>query len=393
MNKVKKTSTVQNGLIWFGAGVSIAEIVTGTYYAPLGFSKGLLAILLGHLIGCFLFFLAGLMGGKTGLSGMGNVQLSFGKIGMLFFAVINIFQLVGWTAIMIFQGAEATNQVFSVNPWVWSIVIGILILIWIIIGLKNLGWLNHVVMIALFALTVVLFVLIMKNKSSGAVSGEMMSFGAAVELSVAMPLSWLPLVSDYTREAEKPLQATLVSTITYGLTSIWMYVIGMGAAILTGEGNVSLIMVRAGLGIGALIILILSTVTTTFLDVYSAGVSAETLSEKINGKTIAIITTIIGTVLAITIPLGNIEPFLYLIGSFFAPMIAILIADFYILKRNSKDIHLDYTSAILWIIGFVIYRIFMKIDLPLGSTLAAILIILVITLIVRKIEAYFVKVK
>ena len=48
----KKTSVFENGLIWFGAGVSLAEILTGTYFAPLGFGKGLLAILLGHVIGC-----------------------------------------------------------------------------------------------------------------------------------------------------------------------------------------------------------------------------------------------------------------------------------------------------------------------------------------------------
>ena len=48
---MKKTSTFQNGLIWFGAGVSIAEILTGTYFAPLGMGKGILAIVIGHVIG------------------------------------------------------------------------------------------------------------------------------------------------------------------------------------------------------------------------------------------------------------------------------------------------------------------------------------------------------
>lgn len=105
-----------------------------------------------------------------------------------------------------------------------------------------------------------------------------MSFGAAVELAVAMPLSWAPLISDYTREAEKPFQATLASTLTYGVVSCWMYVIGMGAAIYTGEYDIAQIMVKAGLGIAALVILVLSTVTTTFLDAWSAGISAESLA-------------------------------------------------------------------------------------------------------------------
>ena len=50
---------LENGLIWFGAGVSLAEILTGTYFASLGFSTGLLAIIIGHIIGCGMMFFAG----------------------------------------------------------------------------------------------------------------------------------------------------------------------------------------------------------------------------------------------------------------------------------------------------------------------------------------------
>ena len=61
----KRTGLFENGLIWFGAGVSIAEILTGTYLAPLGMGKGLLAIIVGHIIGCLMLFLAGVIGGKV----------------------------------------------------------------------------------------------------------------------------------------------------------------------------------------------------------------------------------------------------------------------------------------------------------------------------------------
>ena len=153
---MKKTSTFQNGLIWFGAGVSIAEILTGTYFAPLGMGKGILAIVIGHVIGCALFFFAGLIGGRTGLSAMETVKLSFGKKGGLLFALLNVLQLVGWTAIMIYDGALATNGIFETGAWVWCLVIGALILLWILIGITNLGLVNKVAMAALFILTLVL---------------------------------------------------------------------------------------------------------------------------------------------------------------------------------------------------------------------------------------------
>ena len=68
----KRTSIFENGLIWFGAGVSLAEILTGTYFASLGFGKGLLAIIIGHIIGCTMLFLAGVIGGKTRRKCNGN---------------------------------------------------------------------------------------------------------------------------------------------------------------------------------------------------------------------------------------------------------------------------------------------------------------------------------
>ena len=78
---MKKTSAFQNGLIWFGAGVSLAEILTGTSFAALGFPMGFAAIVAGHVIGCALLFLVGLIGGRTGKSAMETVKMSFGQKG------------------------------------------------------------------------------------------------------------------------------------------------------------------------------------------------------------------------------------------------------------------------------------------------------------------------
>ena len=383
---MKKTSTFQNGLIWFGAGVSIAEILTGTYFAPLGMGKGILAIVIGHVIGCALFFFAGLIGGRTGLSAMETVKLSFGKKGGLLFALLNVLQLVGWTAIMIYDGALATNGIFETGAWVWCLVIGALILLWILIGITNLGLVNKIAMAALFILTLVLCKVIFFDGTPGDASafGEAMSFGAAVELAVAMPLSWLPLISDYTREAEKPFRATLASTLTYGLVSCWMYIIGMGAAIYTGEGDIALIMVKAGLGIAALVILILSTVTTTFLDAWSAGISSESLSKKLSGKWVAVVVTVIGTVAAILFPMDDITNFLYLIGSVFAPMIAVQLADNFILRRSSFQLSFDWVNLSVWLVGFVLYRVLMTVDIVVGNTLPDMVITMILCVIVRK---------
>ena len=381
---MKKTTAFQNSLIWFGAAVSLAEILTGTYFAPLGMGKGLLAIIVGHVIGCVLFFLAGLIGGRERKSAMETTKMSFGYRGGLLFALLNVLQLVGWTGIMIYDGAVATNGIFEVGVWVWSIVIGVLIIIWIAIGITNLGLLNKITMALLFVLTVVLCVVIFRGGNPGATATETMSFGAAVELAVSMPLSWLPVISDYTRESEKPFRSTLASTVTYGLVSCWMYVIGMGAAIYTGESDIAQIMLRAGLGIPALLILVLSTVTTTFLDAFSAGVSCESLSKKLNGRTVGIIVTVIGTIGACRFNMDDITNFLYLIGSVFAPMIAVQLTTYFILKKDSFKEAFDWPNLIVWLLGFIAYRLLMNVDLPVGNTLPAVVITMVLCYIVNK---------
>ncbi len=382
-----KTSVLENGLIWFGASVSIAELLTGTLIAPLGFAKGLAAILLGHVIGCVLLYFAGLIGAYKGISAMETVKLSFGGRGALFFAVMNVLQLVGWTAVMIGQGADSAAAMgFSgilASSAFWAVIIGALIIVWIVIGVTNIGRLNVCVMAALFVMTVVLSVIVFKIGGgifAGASGGgaEALSFGAAAELSAAMPISWLPLISDYTRSAGKPRLATGTSVIVYFAGSCWMFVIGMAAALFTGNDSIADIMLGAGTGIVGLLIVTLSTVTTTFLDAYSAGVSSVSIYGKIKEKPAAVAVAVSGILLAVFAPVNRLEGFLYLIGSVFAPMIAILISDAFILKRDRSDRSVDIKNIAIWIIGFVIYRAFLYIDTPAGNTLPVIIIVILI---------------
>jgi putative hydroxymethylpyrimidine transporter CytX len=380
----KKTSVFSNGLIWFGAGVSIAEILTGTYFAPLGFTKGILAILLGHLIGGVLLFAAGLIGAKEEKSAMETVKMSFGKKGSILFSILNVLQLVGWTGIMIYDGAISANGIFNTGIWVWALLIGILIIVWILIGITNLGKINTVAMLALFVLTLVLFKVVFFGETvTGTVIDDSLSFGAAVELAVAMPLSWLPLISDYTREAQRPYAATAVSVVVYSLVSCFMYIIGMGAAIYTGEGDIAQIMVKAGVGVAGLLIIVFSTVTTTFLDAYSAGVSSVSIYGKIKEKWFAILVAVVGTIAAIIYPMDNITDFLYLIGSVFAPMIAVQIADYFLLHRDVFHQDFGVRNLVIWLVGFICYRLLMQVDTPVGNTLPDMAITIVICLIVE----------
>lgn len=378
-----KTSVFSNGLLWFGAGISIAEILTGMLLAPLGLAKGLLAILIGHVIGGAVMFGEGLIGGRTGKSAMETVAISFGHQGARLFAGLNVIQLIGWTAVMIASAAAAANTLSGMGSSVWSVIIGAFIALWIVLGLKNLGKVNVVVIAALLLLTLVLSGVIFMGDHVPQAVGDM-TLGAAIELTVAMPLSWLPVISDYTRIAEKPFKATAASCLAYFAASSWMFIIGMGAALYTGQDDIAQILLQAGMGLVGILIVLLSTVTTTFLDAFSAGVSGKTLISGLSEKALALIACAGGIGLAVMMDSSSFEEFLYFIGSVFAPMTAILLSDYFILKQDHSEESVDWLNLALWLAGFILYRQLLDVQTPLGITFPVIVLVMLASALVHK---------
>lgn len=369
--------------LWFGAAISIAEILTGGLLSPLGFGTGLKAIIIGHLIGTAILVLGGIIGTEERLPSIKSTGISFGTYGALVFSVLNVLQLLGWTAVMIISGARSVNEISKVL-WsfdainMWSIIIGGLVCLWIYFG--NTGWkrVNTIAVILLFLLTILMSSIVFRNSAlfSKSASGDM-SFGSAIELNVIMPLSWLPLIADYTRFAKRKRDGVLGSFLGYFAGSTWMYAIGLGAAIVAGNPDATAMLMAANLGITALGIVVLSTVTTTFLDAYSAGVTALNLFPKLNEKKAAVAMGIIGTIIAISAPIERYESFLYAIGSVFAPLFAVLLTDYFIIRKNRKlqeGLLVNWGAVFVWAAGVVLYYKFIGIDFILGATVPVMLI-------------------
>ncbi len=386
MEKSKK-SIISSSLLMFGAGVSIAEILTGTLLSPLGLKRGILAIIIGHLIGFVLLFLIGVIGSDNSKSSMESVKMSFGFKGGIFFSTLNILQLVGWTGIMIISGSIAANSIIPLSTTIWSLIIGFLIILWVLIGISDISKINIVAMSSLFILTIILSKVIF-SPSTASISfstTDSISFGLAVELSAAMPLSWLPLIADYTKDSEQNRFCAFFASLSYTFISMWMYLIGLGAAIFTNNVDIAQILMSANLGVIAILIVVFSTVTTTFLDVYSSGISSVSISSKLSEKTVAIVVAIIGIILAIFTPISSLEGFLYLIGSIFAPMAAIMISDYFILHQDFNKDEFNIRNSILWLIGFIIYQLSLNVETVFGNTLPVMIIITFLSYITNKI--------
>ncbi|MGE7090675.1 putative hydroxymethylpyrimidine transporter CytX [Lysinibacillus sp. NPDC048646] len=379
MQSTYNTSTVSQLFLWFGASISLAEIVTGSLIAPLGMTKGLQAILIGHVIGAIILLLAAWISANSRLTALEATRISFGAYGSYVLTILNMLQLVGWASVMIATGSLALNGMskiifgFDFLP-IWALAIGGILLIWIFVGLKNVSKLNIVAVSVLFLFTLLLAYVIFGGNGQGIGSVdtlEAISFSSAVELSAVMSLSWLPLIGDYTRHVKNKRSGTLMSIIGYAIGSTFMFIIGLGGSLYVGSSDISEIMMASGLGIIALGLVLLSTVVTTYLDSYSVGVNFKNIVPSINERYVSILFTILAVVIAILASVAAYESFLYFIGSVFAPLYGILFADYYLLNRRNIEANNKWSTGAmgLWLAGVIIYHVSLSFTVPLGHTL------------------------
>lgn len=354
----QRTGLFANGLIWFGAAVSVAEIEAGIQS-----QNNWTALIAGHLLGGAILFAVGLIGARIRKNAMETTSTAFGKRGSRFFALLNLLQLVGWTAVMIAQGTAALGGLEeSLGSPLTSLGLALVIAVWLFVGIKRAASIATVGMTLLAILFALLTFRIFGGAlvadgslavGSGAVAAKAasrLSFWGAFEISVAMPLSWLPLVSDYTKNAERPFAGTLVSALVYTLVSMWMY--GIGIVIGTsGVGDIPSAILAVGFGGAGVAIVAFSTITTTFLDAYSSGESASTIFKKLNPKVVGCITCAVGAVLAISGIIDRYADFLYLIASVFAPMATVLLISHYLVRKPFVRWNL-----FSWLVGFVVYH-------------------------------------
>jgi len=363
--------------LWFGASVSVAEILTGGYLADLGFSKGMWAIILGHLAGTSLLVIAGVIGFRERLPSIMSTRISFGKQGSYLISIINILQLIGWTAIMIIEGGRALNHVTS-SLWgfdsiiIHSATIGILIGVWVGAGFHGFKILNMAAVSLLLVLTVIMTVIIFKQPSVTEVKATGI-FGTGFELSVIMPLSWFPLIADYTSLSNSKKGAWIAPFAGYFIGSCWMYSIGLFGGLFSGSPDPTGMMIAAKMGFIALMIIGLSTVTTTFLDVHSATMSLINIFPNTKRRITAIFFAAAGTILAIYFPVDQYTSFLYLLGSVFSPLISILLTDYFILKVDLRDKAADLPATLSLITGIIFYYMIRPAQLITGPTLATII--------------------
>lgn len=386
----KRTGLFANGIIWFGVAISVSEIEAGIEIGAAAARDSLwLPLVLGHIFGGILLFFVGLVGARVRLNAMETTTSSFGKYGSKFFAALNTFQLLAWVAVLNAQGASALAGLnLPISFPFTCVILALLIAAWVYVGIRRSANVTTIVMAALAVLLAILSIKLfgISNDSSAvanaagvtgatASTATVLKFWNIFEISIAMPISWLPVISDYTKDVEKPVKATAISAIAYTFASLWMYVIGIEISGIGANNNIAQAILLAGLGIPGIIIVVLSTVTTNFLAANSAGESSKAIYSKINPKIAGIVVSLLSAALAISGIMEHYISFLYLIASVFAPMAAVLLVSFYFSKKRSESLGVWLWNIFAWLAGFIAYQVAERFDsVFLGPTLLAVIV-------------------
>jgi putative hydroxymethylpyrimidine transporter CytX len=369
-------------LLWAGAAVSLAEIWAGGLLVPMGLGLGLWAILLGHFIGNTPLALGGVIGSRWGIPTMVSVRASFGLRGSYFAAALNVIQLVGWTAVMLIVCAGATETIAKMygfsNAILWTVLSGAVTTLWALLGHRFWKWLQRIAVFALLVLCGVMTFLVFAEYGWAGLAripaANNFPFMVGMDLVIAMPISWLPLVSDYSRFGRTTRTSFFGTWTGYFLVSSWMYLLGLVAALATKSpdpaGVVMGLMVKFGWPVFALLIVLFSTFTTTFLDIYSTAVSALNIFPALGERKGVVLGGILGTLTAILFPsLLNYEHFLLFIGAMFCPLFGVVLADYFLLRKgilHPEELYrkngkywfwkgVNPTAILSWAIGFFVY--------------------------------------
>jgi putative hydroxymethylpyrimidine transporter CytX len=216
-----------------------------------------------------------------------------------------------------------------------------------------------------------------------------MPFMLGLDLVIAMPISWMPLVSDYSRFARKTAPAFWNTWWGYFLISSWMYLLGHTATLVTGETDPGVlilqIMGRIGLALPALVMVVLSTITTGFPDVYSATCSTLNISGRFGARTILWTAGLLSICVALVFPMDQYEHFLLFIGAMFVPLFGVVLTDYFLIRRRKMQVEqlyktggaywyrggFNYRAIFAWAVGFILFEAIAVLKLPVGGSLPA----------------------
>lgn len=373
-------SSLDIAILWNDLSLGLLVLVTGGLLVPaLGLPAAIGAIVVGTVLGCVPLAAVALAGAREGLPGMVLFRPVLGRTGSYLPSVLNVAQLLGWTAVEFWAMGRLANTlsidqlgVDAFGLWLAVIAVGCTALA---VGgpvlvvkrfLERFG--TWIVMASGVGLTVSLVTSAHPVEGWATATGGL-PFLLAVDLVIVMPVSWLPLVADSTRFARHERGTFTATFLGYAVGNAWFYVLGALLVLQAFAEPDAQTTGRAiaGLAGGSVLVLglLVGEAPNAFADVYSAAVSALNVVPKASERVLSVSIGAIAFLLALLITMDRYEVFLFLIGSVFVPLAAVFLADYFVRARSrygpdavfgpgSEGVR--WPAIVPWLAGFILYH-------------------------------------
>ena len=359
-------------VLWSSLGVGLLVFSAGSFLSGARFYDAIVAIIVGSIVGSVLLALAGKIGSDHAVPALISIRPSFGVHGAYLPAVLNVMQLVGWTTFEIMIMSKAAEMLVGklIAYYIWVIIIGAFIVLLGLIGPLTVirNWLGKFAVWISYASSIIIIVYLLTagnfSKLLLSSTGGGMSFFSALDIVIAMPISWMPLAADYNRFSKFSKDAFRGTFIGFTLTNILFY---FGGLMLGISDTVGIISAIQSIFFGFLLLVLLADeADNAFADVYSAAVSTQSIFRKIKQRYLIIGFTTLSVIFAMTISIANYETFILLVGAVFVPLFGVVLSDYYIVKRrkytypmmyNENALKIGFPAIVAWSIGVLLYYI------------------------------------
>ena len=351
---------VSQFFIWFAAGMNFPIIVLGFVAVSFGLSltSSVTAILAGAFAGSIVMGVMLRMGGRLGVAQQIQARGPLGFFGNFVpVAYVNIFAGIGWAAVTVILGAQAAHALIPGLPyWLAALVLVSLQLVVAVYGYNMIHFLERILAVVLFVGFAIISIVSISRGWQGGFStnthaswwvggfGGWITFGGYF---LSFLIAWWPFASDYSRylpDNDQVSRATGFWTFLGNFVSLsWLGITGalLGSSAQAGESPIeALVRMTGPWHVIALLVVMISSFSQNFLNVYGGAISVQTLRIPVSRRTAVIVICAVAFVISLWANAdfeAKFKNFLFMGAYLIAPFGAILMLDYVFGHRHRRD--------------------------------------------------------
>jgi len=373
--------------VWFTPNMELSGVFTGTLAVVfgLGFQLGLVAIVVGTIIGALPVAILCTWGPRTGTAQVPLARLPFGKT-IVLPGTVQWLSSIAWDALVGLFGGQAAQLLFHVPFWLGVAIVLVLEGAVSVYGYEFVHrlqvWGSAILMVLFVVLSVRIFqhhvVLPHNTLHGGALFG---AFVLMVTVSLSAGISWATYASDYSRYMKPDSSKAAIFWLTLaGLTAsyVWVETIGLAGASVLGNqtaAGVRTLMGGGFLGVLALVAIVFGAIASNSMNDYTGSLAFQALGARVRRPIIAAVVAVLAFAAILWMNAGNTSGkftnVLLFIGYWIAPFCAIVMIDWHYEKDkytphflrtalNFGNLRNGWPALVAFVVGFGVMVPFMN---------------------------------